>query len=205
VFSISKTLTGKQLEFDPADLSRWEARTLAVTRQLDATKIEQLVEKAVRAPSPAAKVFYLREMSDALGKAAAPALPCKSGCSDCCHMPVVISEVEAIQIAKSTGAKMRKSGISYSAVGKSSLSATACSFLEAGKCSIYQNRPYACRVYFVVHEDNSRCKITPGVTLVAPQINVDSYHRAYVRALGEGVVDRMADVREFFPHGLKRR
>lgn len=201
----SKTLPPELRKIDPEDAKQWEAVAQAITSRLDDENLHRVRKQAERAASPAAKVMYLRKLADTLGAAAAPHVPCKDGCSGCCHMSVIMSEIEATQIAKATGAKMRKGAVRYVAEGDERYSGHACSFLVNNKCSIYENRPYACRVYFVVHRDNSKCQIVPGVPAMAPSIDLNAYHLAYGAAFGEKVAEGLADIREFFPDGLGRR
>lgn len=202
---ISESLPAHLREIDPKDQEQWEAVAKSIQSRVDGAAQNRIADQAARAVSPAAKVIYLRKMADNLVAAAAPSIACKSGCAGCCHMSVIIGEAEAEQIAKATGARIRKKNIRYTPVGDEKYSGDPCVFLENGKCSIYENRPFACRVYFVVHHDNSRCQIVPGVPAMAPSIDLDGYYTAYARAFGPQVVETMADVREYFPDGLSRR
>lgn len=74
-----------------------------------------------------------------------------------------------------------------------------CTFLEAGKCSIYPVRPLACRTHHNLSIDEENCKIAnvenPKHT---PMLNLTPINYAYVDlALQSG--DAFADIREFFP------
>src|SRR5436190_20595132 len=52
------------------------------------------------------KVIRLRRIADTAAKVIAPFTPCTKGCSACCHNTAIISELDAMQIAKATGAAL---------------------------------------------------------------------------------------------------
>lgn len=89
-------------------------------------------------------------------------LACQQGCAYCCHMPVAISAVEALTIAKTlrdasdtsigghftarvldTDARLQQL-----ACGDYARSRIPCAFLDDNnRCAIYEQRPFACRGY----------------------------------------------------------
>ncbi len=97
------------------------------------------------------KLKYLYEFSDTLFGYVYQAVPCKKGCSYCCHIPVSVSEVEVTYIEKSTGIK-RKNLPEFD----TQLS-VPCPFLKKNVCSIYEYRPYFCRVFVSVNETAAGC------------------------------------------------
>lgn len=172
--------------------------------RVDMKKAEALAERAARVSNPKVKVILIREMTDVLHKATDKLVPCKIGCNSCCDMPLMIGPDEAAQIAQQTGAKLSSPLLSRSPPPVHQ--GVPCTFLKDGKCSIYANRPFACRIHFAL-DDPALCKVVPGVAGKSPNLNVDVYDKAYVRVFNNGRHPSMmqyADIRDFFPSGLSK-
>lgn len=75
---------------------------------------------------------------------------CKKGCSNCCYQNVTIFESEAKFLSKKYKEKLiakreeltKQKDIENKQPRK-------CVFLENGECSIYEDRPFTCKKYFV--------------------------------------------------------
>jgi len=195
----------REREADPAVYEHANKVAQYITDNVDPKAFRTLGKQAERATSPRAKVILLRQLADNLGKVAKPVLACKAGCSHCCHMPVIINAAEAAQIAHATGAPMSKPEFHFPPRPDMSENGNACVFLVDGACSIYANRPFACRVHFVVDRDATLCEIVPGENITAPHLDVGDYHSTYLKAFGADEVRRMANLSAFFPHGLGRK
>lgn len=205
VASISTAAKARMVEIraretDPRTMAFAEAAGAAIRSRINGVAQSELAMRAKRAPTARAKVIILRRLADNLGTAAAPSVACKVGCTHCCKMPTLVSALEAKEIARATGAKL--SAPTLSPVADMSYDGVPCTFLVDNACSIYEHRPFACRVHFAVDRDNTLCEIFPGVQIIAPHYNAGSYHVAYGVALGEHEMHRLADVRAFFPAGL---
>lgn len=79
---------------------------------------------------------------------------CKRGCSFCCYLHVDISKREAEILAPHlTPARInelhRQKGIGFRHWQKLPYKSRKCVFLENGECSVYDDRPAACRKYYV--------------------------------------------------------
>jgi len=80
---------------------------------------------------------------------------CKRGCSFCCHLHVEISRTEGKNLARFVNSEQReilvKQAVSQSIEDWSKLSYAdrKCVFLKNGECSVYDERPLACRKYLV--------------------------------------------------------
>lgn len=96
---------------------------------------------------------------------------CRNGCSWCCYLQVSINIDEAILIYKYI--QEEKIEIDWEAVKDQSQygeerwmempwKERKCVFLQEGKCSIYENRPLACRKHMVAskEEDCRVCSVT---------------------------------------------
>src|SRR4051812_14834532 len=71
-------------------------------------KLHRIVRESlpalVESPEPLdRKVIRLRRIADDAAKVIAPFTPCVKGCSACCHNPAIISELDAMLLAQSTG------------------------------------------------------------------------------------------------------
>ena len=72
-----------------------------------------------------------------------------------------------------------------------------CTFLVDNQCSIYANRPMACRYQFSVDDDDLLCRLVPGQPIRVPYLNLQGEQAAYASAMGYNA--RMADIRDWFP------
>lgn len=178
-----------------------ESKVPDMQRRLKA--IEPLLEKAIVAASSTtlsrkARFTKLRESATALNKALMPITACSKGsCSHCCHIPVGLFESEAAIIGEAIGKKPAR-------VSRGSEMSTEfgyhlpCPFLKANKCSIYEHRPVACRLYLSMDESDRLCVLLPDTTVPVPLVDTRQFQMAYVEA---GVGEKLADIREFFPNG----
>jgi len=74
---------------------------------------------------------------------AIPTFSCKPGCSDCCGpVPVASAEWEKIKLVKRQ-------------LGSDCLN---CDYLVDNKCSIYNDRPFLCRLFGATTERKMTCK-----------------------------------------------
>lgn len=173
--------------------------------RLDLQRVTLLGRMAELMPTPAGKLDTLRRMSDELGNAARGLVPCSRGCSKCCHMPTLVSQQEAAVIAQETGAAMAEPGEWFDGAvdGPSPYDGVPCTFLRNDTCSIYAQRPFACRVHVHLDRDNTLCQIVPGELIRVPRLDTLGFDVAYTRSFGGPFDIKLADIREFFPQGLK--
>lgn len=144
------------------------------------------------------KISKLRKvyaLTDKVAATIAPYMVCQKGCSACCHIDVDVSVIEAQYIQKNTGHKFLDNDKRSSPKGER----RPCTFLNGETCSIYENRPFPCRVYFTIDnpiycEDNDKIHSTYG-----------SQSNTIFRNLGEMIIrlnDNSAycrDIRDYFP------
>lgn len=127
---------------------------------------------------------------------------CKKGCSWCCRVPVDVSAIEVQYIHD-------KTGIKYAALerGKNWFrkpDKTKCPFLKNDCCSIYEARPFNCRLFATV-DDPMYC--VDGNT----EHNIYSYEsnqgmmmlRKFLDDVSEQnyTMAPLGDIREWFGHG----
>jgi len=177
----------------------------AVSARIDLPKLNALAQQAMRAKGKTIKITLLRELAGVLGKAAAGIVPCKANCAHCCKQPVLIALPEAEVMARELGIKMTMP-TTFGHEGNPAYIGAACSFLDGDTCTIYDHRPFACRVYYAAGKDASNCEIirgAPAGNLLS--IDVLKYHMVYAYSLGDNPATiKYADLREFFPTGLKK-
>lgn len=191
-------------ENDPAMFEHAQKMTDVLNSRLDMAGMSALANQAKAAKSPRAKVILLREMADKLGEASKGLTPCKKGCSHCCHMATMIHLDEARAIEKATGVKMTlpkafNVDIQYVEKLRARYDGVACRFLVAGACSIYAERPLACRLHVIVDRDSILCEIVPGEKIKVPMVDTRQVDWAISNAYGGPLEMKYADIREFFP------
>lgn len=174
---------------------------------LDGRAVERLLTQAIRSGTKAKKIMWLRRAADAVASQALPHAACRQGCAHCCHIAVVVTKAEALQIAAETACYVN------SEAGKppplppedakdgnaAHWQGVPCSFLKEGRCSIYRNRPLACRLQLNMDDDDLLCQLVEGEGIRVPYLNLTAHHVAAVVALGMG--QPIADIREWFPRG----
>lgn len=81
--------------------------------------------------------------------------PCTKGCSHCCKngMRIDISELEANYIKQKLGIANNTLNVEK----KGYIPQGSCPFLINDSCSIYDIRPYKCRMHVVFEKDNTKC------------------------------------------------
>lgn len=185
-------------ENDPATMANAKIRGQQISARLSIERLKLLAHAAAIAERPAKKIFWLRKLADELAPAVAGIVPCREGCTHCCHTPALISRIEAALIAKETGAVLQTppataltSRTNYAYIG------TPCPFLRDNACSIYAVRPFVCRTHYSVDADNLLCQLVPGEQIRVPYVNTAPFNLAYVRAVREDEMD-FFDIRDFF-------
>ena len=144
-----------------------------------------------------AKFIRLRKLADHAGAVVGKYAACTKGCSQCCHISVAINEVEADIISKATGLKYKRQGPE---VAETDLAAKyfgqPCPFLKAQKCSIYADRPMACRLQYAIGGTAVMCdtRIPPSQSAVA-SMNFNAFWFEYMSVFH---VSNLADIRDFF-------
>lgn len=181
---------GRQLAFFealPKDLRDQEDAIPAVIRSMNA--------------SPRSKLQRIYRLADAMMEVRKPFVACKRGCADCCRMNVTISTEEATRIAAASGRVAKKL---FRSVRHDidTFAGVPCPFLDGdGVCSIYLDRPLACRNHASFDEDAKLCTPTLMNNAEMPMVNYDGLGEALgaLAAMGKGSV--FADIRDFFPQG----
>ena len=156
--------------------------------------------EAERSTSAAQAIIWLRKAASTLGKAIAPLAACKSGCSACCHTPVMLLASEAKVIANELGVALKLVPLERRNLPAPSFRGEghACLFLKNDACSIYEtSRPLACRTLYNLDKDSYLCQHREQSNLV-PYFDAGAFTRNAVIALVRHDDDYIAELRDFF-------
>jgi Fe-S-cluster containining protein len=157
--------------------------------------VYKLIGAAEASKIASARVNWLIKASNVLSNAYGPVSACKSGCSHCCHIPVKLTQAEAVELGKAIKKKPEKStGITFE-FDDSKFSGQPCTFLVNSKCSIYEDRPSVCRTHMNMDKDELLCKNVPGMSVPVPYLDVRPITISRVITGGKNPV---ADIREWF-------
>lgn len=190
---------------DPAFETEPIARAKVVEQRLRSLYVNELALALQNEKRPGKKFIWLKKLGDAMAKAHEGVAPCHEGCSHCCHMAVQVSLTEAKAIAKATGraltippaAELRLSDANTLARRERYIG-VPCSLLKDGRCSVYEHRPWACRVHYSLDRDNLMCQIIPGSPALTPAMDTKNLNVLYMLAHDDPLDVEMADIREFF-------
>jgi Fe-S-cluster containining protein len=200
---------------DPRTQQDAQARVAQVNvqAQRNEPRLRTQLKQLEKAPAIKHKIFWLRQMAETFAEAVSPHAACKDACAGCCYQPVAVTVQEAEVIAKETGLAMHTPA-SWSTTADMRHAGQACPFLKDARCTIYRHRPLVCRLIFNMDADSLLCQMVPGARSQAPYADHSIYKELYVRAhLGRVKSEeefqtalkslQMADLREFFPQGLR--
>lgn len=124
---------------------------------------------------------------------------CTRGCNHCCHIPVALTSEEAKMLGAKVGRKPKldKAKMFRDISGLPFGYDYPCPFLDGKECSIYEDRPLACRIHVNVDDIPLLCELEP----TSPEpIRVPSMDTTWIVSVYYAICGyRMADIREYFP------
>jgi uncharacterized protein len=172
---------------------------------IEGPRINALVRQAAelldsRAPM-GHKAARMVQIADALSRVITPHVECRNGCFNCCSQPVGVSGYEVRAIERFTGRKaimQGRGGIPHPELPeqmRKRFTGKACTFLAAGRCTIYSVRPIACRLHHSLESSPEPCD-----TARQPDMQVKSLNLPLDRVLVHVFrTEDRGDIREFFP------
>lgn len=170
-----------------------------------AEKIEHIMPAALKAKEEQFASTYLKHKGNSLSKLqylydfmeeiygfVGNFIPCKKGCTHCCHIPVSISVLEAEYITKYT--KNKQANTKLPIVEKD----TPCPFLIKGACSIYETRPFVCRQHVMLDDTPKWCHINVCNEIKLTQLQFTEIREFYNSLLYDSKKGSRLDIREAF-------
>ena len=196
------------------DDARARVAVVNVRARANEPRLNSQLRQLEKAPAIKHKIYWLRQMAETFADAVAPQAACSDACDGCCHQPVSVTVQEAEVISREIGVPAR-TPTEWSTLPVLKYAGQPCPFLEDARCTIYQHRPMVCRLIFNMDADALLCHMVPGARSQAPYADHSIYKELYVRAHLGKVKSReemqaalkslrMADLREFFPNGLRK-
>lgn len=157
-------------------------------------KEDRFLEKLGRIKTgPLKKLERLYSLMDELSEAMAPFMPCRRGCSACCHYNVDISEIEIAYIEKHTKYRSNKTP-----APKQNFHSHPCPFLRDGTCSIYKARPFFCRRHNALTPNAYWCHHSRSNEKSFPMIGFTNVDRAFNEIRSEANCRKPNDIRQHF-------
>ena len=144
------------------------------------------------------RFIWLQRAADAFAKEIGKHAACHQGCTHCCYTPVTLSEAEAVFIGKSISVSPVASA---ERIKRTASYTDPCPFLKDNACSIYEHRPTVCRTHFNLDSDSLLCELVDGAAIPVPYMDARVF-TAHTLKISGGTDTKLADIREWFPHGL---
>jgi Fe-S-cluster containining protein len=206
--------------FTPEGYAIFQAKADRAIAATDKNAVSVALQRAHKAPAMRARILWIRKAGDHFAEGLKTVAPCTSGgCSDCCSQAVIISRAEAEILAAETGAYLERNPAYIARIADAmsrhhrnfdrdtaeKYTAVPCIFLKAGRCSIYEHRPIACRVHFTLDRDNLLCRFIKGQTNRIPGLDIEPIMGNLARVIGtdSNAADH-TDIRDWFPKGLNK-
>ncbi|HEU0153172.1 MAG TPA: YkgJ family cysteine cluster protein [Arenimonas sp.] len=188
------------------DVARANAMTnfnrMAEEVPLAIQQLEAGLENHIRQEKGSAlrKLRRLYKEMEPVMAALAPYLACRPGCSGCCHYPIGVMPIEADLIASRTGKRLLTGGPGARTGTLVRQEDTPCPFLVDNQCSIYDDRPMACRKHVALTNTAYWCQPERANDHAFPMAGLSTLTAAfeYVIALDGRGMPR--DIRDYFGH-----
>ncbi|CAK1277813.1 Flagellin N-methylase [Burkholderia pseudomallei] len=151
--------------------------------------------------SKVSKIHALWTLIDDVNSINGGHVACRRGCNHCCHTEVLMSPEEAEAVGKRIGRMPRHPRLRGERDENFDCSySNPCTFLKDGECSIYENRPVACRAQYSLDVDALLCEIpNDEPPRPVPYQNPTPFNMILLHIVQPRTPECMADIREYFP------
>jgi Fe-S-cluster containining protein len=136
------------------------------------------------------KLQYLFDFMGDISRFVGNFVPCKKGCTHCCHIPISISELEIEYITKQTNIRRSKSS--------QVVNDSPCPFLKKGACSIYKFRPFFCRRHVILGDTSKWCHIVVCHEITLTLLSFTEVDKFYNLLIHDSGKNKQIDIREAF-------
>lgn len=145
-----------------------------------------------------ARLRHLLRAASLIADSLASIGACRRGCGHCCHQPVAVAPLEAEIIGEGIGIKPAKPRLHARFAGYARGYDHPCQFLaDDGGCSIYEHRPFGCRVLVNLADDAHQCEFHDGEAADVPYLDARQLQMLYgLLVLPDG---GLAELGDFFP------
>lgn len=148
------------------------------------------------------RVIRIAKLADAAARMVRDQTPCRRGCSACCHINLPLGRTEAERLAKASGRELTAAN-ALPAMAAALLRddtrfyGVPCPFLKNDECSVYRDRPIACRTHHVIEESAAKCAVDEGRrTDPIAKFNLSFFDEAAAVVMQHELV---GDIRDWFP------
>jgi uncharacterized protein len=117
--------------------------------------------------------------------------PCKRNCSNCCCIPISVTEIDVYFIEQSRRIKRNEKKLAL-------LPEIPCPFLVSNSCSIYRYRPFVCRKNVTFDISSKWCHAKVGANAAMPSLQFDRIERAYHHLVEKSGANQIYDIRAVF-------
>jgi Fe-S-cluster containining protein len=187
---------------DPKTFSEAKRRADIAFDRIKASGVNTMMRLLQEDRSLSNRKIWLKEIMKAVDKSVQGLTPCKAGCSHCCYMATNVTLEEAQAISAYSGKPIQAlddDSLTYSDDANiKRFEGVPCPFLVDNQCSVYEVRPFACRVHYSVDSDNLLCKIIPGESIRSPTLNTLPLTALNLLCYPDPLQIQYADIREFF-------
>lgn len=152
---------------------------------------------------PVKAINLARGITNRISRELESVVACKKGCSHCCKIGITVLDVEAQLIAKKYNLELGTPDPNNTDPIASRTNNAPCPFLANNECSVYSDRPMACRIKWNLSTHPELCdtEANPGGQI--PNLNMGKFDDIFVRSVigpeTRSLVGRVADIREWFP------
>ncbi|MBM9890246.1 MULTISPECIES: YkgJ family cysteine cluster protein [Deefgea] len=180
--------------------SRREAYMNAIPKEVIAQEDRLPIQIQSMNASNKSKLQNIYLVAEELFRLRPSFVACKEGCSSCCHMNISITSEEASRISTATAQKAKEISFSISHP-LSTFAGKPCPFLDIsqGNCSIYPDRPLACRKHVSFFDSATYCDVTIANDISVPLMGFSGLDNALYSVKNKNQNLVIADIRDFFP------